>query len=172
MRLHPPVIARGILWSPWPLTNAVSYRAIDLSISTSLSSRSSSSACAALCPGALILDILAEFRASPTSQNYLLSRVFGTLHTFKQTSGRDVPQRQILVCREAANWTVEASETNYVSDASSGSHTTTIHSIHTLLADRWILPPSSWLLCGTFKSDAWGTLAGLNTSKYVSITVK
>lgn len=45
IQLLPPVIAKGIFWSPWPLmvTYAIQYSAIDLSISNRLSSENSSS---------------------------------------------------------------------------------------------------------------------------------
>lgn len=48
IQLLPPVIAKGIFWSPWPLmvTYAIQYSAIDLSISNRLSSENSSSGCA------------------------------------------------------------------------------------------------------------------------------
>lgn len=48
------------------------------------------------------------------------------------------------LCRQLPSiWTVKASETNYVGDASSGSHTTTIR---TLPDHLLMLPPSSWLI--------------------------
>lgn len=98
-RLLPPIIARGIFWSPWSLTYAVQYRAIDLSISNRLSCKNSSAGCAALCPEASILNILTEFRASRMSQNQLFTRFFEKwIWNSSHVSNRHVIQGQISLC--------------------------------------------------------------------------
>lgn len=60
IQLLPPVIAKGIFWSPWPLTVtcAIQCSAIDLSISNRLSSENSGSGSAGFFPNAWIFSEL------------------------------------------------------------------------------------------------------------------
>lgn len=140
-----PVIAKGIFWFPWSLTYAIPYRAIDLSISNRLSSKNSGCGCTALWPVASILNILPEFGASRMSQNQLLVCVFekqlwNSSHISNSISEWCHTRANFSLQAVAISWTIE---TNYVSDASSGSHATTIY---TRPANLLILPPSSWLM--------------------------